>query len=150
MLWGKNLIFHVIRFAAMICMFWTIVPQQGYHHFSYKNQYKTNIVICNIYTEKGKSLTEVSTSAIQVKCILVMLLKRSARAEILEFYPTRPEHIVCATRPDPNPNIICAARPEPEYHLCYPTRTRVLLVLPDRTRTWILSVLPDNRAREDL
>jgi hypothetical protein len=97
--------------------------------------------------------------------------KRSARAEILEFYPTRPEgnsarpepeYIVCATRPDPNPNIICPARPEPEYHLCYPTRTRISSVLPDPdpniicstqpgpeyhlcypTRTRISSVLPD-------
>jgi hypothetical protein len=57
--------------------------------------------------------------------------KRSARAEILEFYPTRPEgnstrpepkYIVCTTRPDPNPNIICPARL---------TRTRISSVLPD-------------------
>jgi hypothetical protein len=52
-----------------------------------------------------------------------------------QFGPTRPEpeYIVCATRPDPNPNIICAARPdpnpniicatrlEPEYYSCYLT-----------------------------
>jgi hypothetical protein len=52
-----------------------------------------------------------------------------------QFGPTRPEPecIVCATRPDPNPNIICAARPdpnpniichtrpEPEYYSCYLT-----------------------------
>jgi hypothetical protein len=35
---GKDLIFHVIWSAAVVRVFWAIIPQQGYHHFSYKTQ----------------------------------------------------------------------------------------------------------------
>ena len=35
---SKDLIFHVTRSAAMICVLWAIVPQQRYHHLSYTNK----------------------------------------------------------------------------------------------------------------